>query len=395
MNLQSPISNPQSPADEGERTRRWRLILGADEQNQEQGGSLDQQDMAVDQALQQLYNNDKEGSMGDAIPDINRWLGDIRTYFPASVVRVMQQDAIDRLKLKKMLLEPELLQQIKPDVQLVATLLSFKRLMPQRTRETAREVVRKVVEELQQRLSNKLRQAVEGSINRASRKRRPRFKEINWGKTVQKNLKHYQPQYRSVIPEKLVGYGNKRTSLKDIILCIDQSGSMANSVVYASVLGATLASLTAVTTKLVAFSTSVADLSDQLHDPVEILFGPQLSGGTHIGRALAYCQGLVTRPQDTILVLISDLYEGGNKEQMMSHAADLVASGVTVIVLLTLEDSGAPSFSRDVAHNFLDLGIPCFACTPDLFPDLMAAAIEGRDIGRWAAMQDVVVFPNN
>lgn len=385
------------PADAGERSRRWRLILGkTDEEEASNSESLPQaSDQIIDQALQELYSEDRKGGLKDAIPDINRWLGDIRTYFPASVVRVMQQDAIDRLKLKKMLLQPELLSQIEPDVQLVSKLLSFRRMMPQQTRETARQVVRQVVEELQARLSQKVRQAVTGSINRASRKRRPRFKEINWGKTVQKNLKHYQPQYRSVIPEKLVGYGNRRTSLKDIILCLDQSGSMANSLVYASVLGASLASLTAVSTKLVAFSTAVADLSDHLHDPVEILFGPQLSGGTNIGRALGYCQGLITRPQDTILVLISDLYEGGKKEVMMTRVSELVASGVTVIVLLALEDGGQPNFNRDIAHQYLALGVPCFACTPDLFPDLMAAAIEGRDINRWAAMENVVVFPNN
>ncbi|MEM7112465.1 MAG: VWA domain-containing protein [Chloroflexota bacterium] len=382
---------------EDERIRRWRLALGKLEED-----AVDDEEMMtmpgdeiIDQALSDLYGDDKTGGLSDAQPDINRWLGDIRTYFPASIVRVMQQDALDRLKLKKLLLDPELLAQIEPDVQLVSTLLSFRRMMPSKTRESAREVVRKVVEELQAKLANKIRQAVQGSLDRAARKRRPRFKEINWGRTVQKNLKHYQPKYQSVIPERLVGYGNKRQSLRDIILCIDQSGSMSNSVVYASVMGASLASLTAVSTKLVLFSTKVVDMSEQLADPVDVLFGTMLRGGTNIGRALTYCQGLVTRPQDTILVLISDLFEGSNKDLMVQRAAELVNSGVQVITLLALEDGGKPSFDRKMAQQLDELGIPCFACTPDLFPDLMAAAIDGRDIKRWASLQGVVTYPVN
>lgn len=382
---------------EDERIRRWRMALGKLEED-----AADDQEMMtmpgdeiIDQALSDLYGDDKTGGLSDSQPDINRWLGDIRTYFPAPIVRVMQQDAIERLKLKKLLLDPDLLAQIEPDVQLVSTLLSFRRMMPQRTRESAREVVRKVVEELQAKMANKIRQAVQGSLDRAARKRRPRFKEINWGRTVQKNLKHYQPEYRSVIPERLVGYGNKRQSLRDIILCIDQSGSMTNSVVYASVMGASLASLTAVSTKLVLFSTSVVDMSEQLDDPVDILFGSQLRGGTNIGRALTYCQGLVTRPKDTILVLISDLFEGSNKELMVQRASELVGAGVQVITLLALEDGGKPSFDRKMAQRLDELGIPCFACTPDLFPDLMAAAIDGRDIKRWASLQDVITFPTS
>jgi hypothetical protein len=165
---------------------------------------------------------------------------------------------------------------------------------------------------------------------------------------------------------------------------------MAESVVYSSVFGAVLASLRSVRTRMVVFDTEVVDLTDDLDDPVDVLFGVQLGGGTDINRALAYCEGLVERPVDTVLVLISDLYEGGIAEEMLSRAQSLVDSGVTVVALLALSDSGHPSYDVDHAAALAGIGVPAFACTPDLFPDLMAAAIERRDLTQWAAANDLV-----
>ncbi|MDQ2732298.1 MAG: VWA domain-containing protein, partial [Armatimonadota bacterium] len=310
--------------------------------------------------------------------------------FPSAVVQFMQQDALDRLNLRQMLLEPEMLEAVDPDVHLVANLMALSSVMPGKTRETARLVVRKVVEELEQKLANPLRQAVMGSLNRAERTHRPRHNEIDWNRTILRNLRHYQPEYHTIVAETLSGYGRKRSALRDIILCIDQSGSMATSVVYASILGAVLATLPAVRTRLVVFDTSVVDLTDELDDPVDLLFGVQLGGGTDINRALTYCAGLVQQPGDTILVLISDLYEGGNAEEMHKRAAALVASGVQMIALLALSDDGAPSFSHSNAAALATLGVPAFACTPDQFPDLMAAAIDRQDIGVWAAREGIV-----
>jgi Mg-chelatase subunit ChlD len=324
------------------------------------------------------------------MPNVARWLGDIRNYFPTSVVRVMQQDALDRLGLRQMLLEPEMLAAAEPDVHLVSTLLSLKSLIPNKTRDTARQVVRKVVEDLQRKLASPTRQAVLGSLNRASRTRRPRHSEIDWNRTIRANLKHYQAKYRTVIPETRIGYGRKRSALREIILCMDQSGSMATSVVYAGLFGAVLASLPAVKTQVVAFDTSVVDLTAELHDPVELLFGTQLGGGTDINRALAYCQELIRQPHETILVLITDLYEGGNASEMLKRAAALLNAGVQLIVLLALSDDGAPGYDHRHAQALAAMGAPVFACTPDLFPSLMAAAISRQDIGQWAAAQEIV-----
>jgi predicted metal-dependent peptidase len=283
-----------------------------------------------------------------------------------------------------------MLEAVEPDVHLVATLISLKSVIPSKTLDTARQVVRKVTDDLMRKLASPMRQAVNGSLNRSIRNRRPRHNEIDWNRTIRANLRHYQPDYKTIVPETRIGYGRKRNALRDIILCVDQSGSMATSVVYSSIFGAVLASLPAVRTQMIVFDTSVVDLTEELHDPVDLLFGAQLGGGTDINRALSYCQGLVRRPTETILVLISDLYEGGNKVEMLKRAASLVASGVQVVALLALSDQGAPFYDHDNAAYFASLGVPAFACTPDQFPELMAAAISRQDLGIWAAKEGIV-----
>jgi Mg-chelatase subunit ChlD len=293
------------------------------------------------------------------------------------------------LGLRQLLLEPEMLETVEPDVHLVAELLSLAGAMKGKSKETARIVVRKCVEDVQRRLAEPTRQAITGALNRSIRNRRPRHREIDWNRTVRANLRHYQPLYKTVVPETRIGYGRKRSSLRDIILCIDQSGSMATSVVYSGIFGAVLASLPSVSTKVVVFDTSVVDLTEKLSDPVDVLFGTQLGGGTDIGRALAYCQSIMTRPAETIFVLISDLIEGGVRETLFKRAGSIINSGVTMITLLALSDDGAPSFDAANAADLATLGSPAFACTPDLFPELIAAAIQKRDIAQWAAGHDL------
>lgn len=165
---------------------------------------------------------------------------------------------------------------------------------------------------------------------------------------------------------------------------------MGASVVYSGVFGAVLASIPALRTHVVAFDTSVADLTEKMSDPVDVLMGVQLGGGTDINQALAYCQGLITRPRDTILVLITDLYEGGDNQEMLKRAAAMAGSGVRMVTLLALADTGAPGFDEKNAAALASFGVPSFACTPDKFPELMAAAIHGRELGLWAADQGLV-----
>jgi Mg-chelatase subunit ChlD len=379
---------------DAERLRRWRLALGA--AADDACGSPSGRDAAMDGALAALYDRDgrdepggrsgsRSGGLGGSAPRVARWLGDIREYFPSTVVQVMQADAIERLNLTQLLLEPEMLAAVEPDVHLVGTLLSLNRVMPDHTKEAARQVVRRVVDQLESRITQKTRAAVTGALNRATRINRPRHSDIDWDRTIRANLKHYQPAQRTVIPERLVGYGRRNTAIqRDVILCVDQSGSMAASVVYSGVFSAVLASMRSLRTSLVVFDTAVVDLTDQLTDPVEVLFGTQLGGGTDINRAIAYSQQLITNPRDSIFVLISDLYEGGVREQMLRRVAEMTAAGVQVVVLLALSDEGAPSYDRDNAAALAALGVPAFACTPEAFPDLMAAAIERRDLVSFA-----------
>lgn len=388
---------------ERERMRRWRLLLGSPAAEGlgfgAQGSQLSGTDHGVDAALAALYDaapdragrrDRRSAGLGASAPAVARWLGDIRAYFPSTVVQVMQRDAIDRLGLRRLLLEKEMLESVEPDVHLVGTLLSLNHLMPETTKATARQVVARVVAEVERRVAQRTRAAVSGALNRAARTHRPKPRDIDWNRTIAANLSRYQPSHRTVIPERLVGYGRRQQVVaKDVVLAIDQSGSMASSVVYASVFGAVLASMRAVKTSLVAFDTAVVDLTDRLADPVDVLFGTQLGGGTDINRAIAYCQGLVTRPRDTIFVLISDLYEGGIRDEMLARMAVLAADGVTVVALLALSDDGAPSYDHEHAAALAGLGIPAFACTPDAFPDLLALAIEGGDITAWAHRNDV------
>lgn len=369
-----------------EHIQRWRLVLGA-AADPKGVSTLSAEEQRMDKVLEALYDSDRQGGLGSSSPNVHRWLGDIRRYFPTPMVQIMQRDALERLGLRRMLLEPELLEQMEPDVHLVASLLSLSKSLPATTRETAKQVVRRVVEALEKRLRSPMQQAIEGSLHKSTRKRRPTLQEINWQRTIQVNLRHYSPELKAIIPEKLVGHGRRGQKLRDLILLLDQSGSMAGSMVYAAVLGSIMASLRTVNTRLIAFDTSVADLSEYLHDPVELLFAVQSGGGTDIRKALAYSKGLIRRPMDTILVLISDLYEGGNTREMMRYFSEIRASGVQCVTLLALSDKGAPAYDRQIADQLAAQGIPAFACTPELFPDLMAAAIRGADLGDWAAAQ--------
>lgn len=371
-----------------DRIQKWRLILGkpADPARKVE---LSGKEAELDRAVEALYDSNRKGGLGDSAPNVNRWLGDIRRYFPKPVVQIMQKDALERLGLYQMLSEPELLEELEPSVELIATLLSLKHVIPDQTKETARLVVRKLVEQLQRELENPMRQAISGALDRSAVNRRPRLREIDWHRTIRANLRHYQPDRKLLIPEVVLGYGRKERSLKHVILLVDQSASMAESLVYAGVLGAVLASLPSIQTHFLVFDTQVADLTEQVTDPVDLLFGLQLGGGTDIDRALALAQKRVERPTETVLVLISDLFEGGDAGSMLARMASLQALGVTIVSLLALDDRGAPAFDQGLATQLASMGIPAFACSPDRFPSLMGATLQGRNLSGWLSEEGI------
>ncbi|MFT7503382.1 MAG: hypothetical protein ACI91Q_002193, partial [Gammaproteobacteria bacterium] len=355
------------------------------------GQALVGDDRRIDAALGALYDRDdgngagvsgrrgggkRSGGLGRSKPGVVRWLGDIRAYFPTPLVQIMQRDAVERLDLKQLLLEPELLQSVEPDIHMVTLLVELNKMLPDETRATARQIIAQVLADIEARLVDQTRQAVRGALARSARTSRPRPGDIDWNHTIAANLKHWLPEHRTIIPERLVGHGRRQRSLaKDVVIAVDQSGSMADSVVYASLFGGVLAQLPALRTQFVAFGTSVTDLTPFLHDPVEVLFGVQLGGGTDIANALGYCQQLVERPRDSVLFLISDLYEGGNIELMYQRVAELVTSGVRVIALLALSDEGVPAHDYTNAAALTALGATVMATTPGEFPQVLADAL--------------------
>ncbi|CAN7662092.1 VWA domain-containing protein [Paenibacillus sp. LjRoot56] len=385
-----------------EQMKRWRLILGASSEEKLQSfgageAMLDEESRLMDEALAAIYddtggisaedaaqtgNSRKAAGLGPSSPKLAKWLGDIRTFFPPDVVSVIQSDAIERKGLKQLLFEPELLSQVKPDIQMVATLMALKGKIPEKTKDTARQLVKAVVDEIVKRLSQDLRRAVTGALNRRQHSPLPSASGLDWNTTIRKNLKNYNQERGLLLPDKVYFFDRARRSKEwTVILDIDQSGSMAGSVIYASIIGSIFASMPALDTRVVAFDTEVVDLSEQCAtDPVDMLFGIQLGGGTDINKSLAYCSSFIAEPKKTLFILVSDLYEGGNRTEMIQRLIDMHQSGMKTICLLALTDQGVPSYDDVVAKKLAQQGIPCFGCSPDKLPELIEGALKGQDL---------------
>jgi len=382
-----------------EQVKRWRLVLGASA-NDSLGQccnemTLSQEQLEMDQALAAIYDETaysesgggRSAGLGGSSPRLAKWLGDIRTYFKEDVVSVIQQDAIERRGLNQLLFEPEVLKNIQPNVQLVGTLMSLSGQVPERTKETARMVVRAVVDEIKLELEQRIRQAVLGALNRKEHSPIPNATSIDWKWTIGRNLKNYRPELGTIVPERVYFYSRaQKTNTWTVIVDMDQSGSMADSVVYGAVTGSIFASLPALKTRVVAFDTEVVDLTEKCgNDPVDMLFGVQLGGGTDINKSVAYCEQFIEEPSNTIFIMITDLYEGGNQAQLIRRLGEMVASGVKCICLLALSDNGKPSYDESLAKKLAALGMPCFACTPNRLPELLAGVLRGADLSDLAS----------
>ena len=365
-----------------EKQKKWRLILGnADPESGEDDLEQGSMEQGMDNVMEALYDEqDRKSGLGKSAPNVNRWLGDIRKYFPKSTVQLMQRDALDRLGLEQLLMEPELLESFEPDMDLISTIISLNHLLPDRTKETARIIVKKVVDEIMDRLKYPTRAAVRGALSRTHRERKKNPRYVDWNRTIRSNLKNYQVELDLIIPDHFIEHARRGKALKHIYLLVDQSASMYESIVYAGIFGAILGSLQTLETRLIVFDTNQLDLTHLLDDPVELLFGTQLGGGTDIGMAMRVALDSMTNPQETILFLISDLYEGASEDILLQQVSEAQNKGVRLINLLALNDKGKPSYDKELAREMAQFGATSFACTPDRFPDLLEAALEKKSL---------------
>lgn len=375
-----------------EQLKRWRLILGKEVDDKLNKPELGESFSVMDNALEAIYGDNsgkKEGKsagLGASAPNLAKWLTDIRTFFPEDVVSVIQADAIERKGITKLLLEPETLKSIKPDISMVGTLMALKGQIPEKSKESARMLVQCVVDEIMKRMEQDLRRAVTGSLNKLAHSPITNFAATDWKRTIKRNLQNYDVDKKRIIPEKFWFFERtKKQKAWTVVIDLDQSGSMCDSIVYASVMGSIFASMPALDTHVVAFDTNVVDLTELCrNDPVDMLFGVQLGGGTDINKSVNYCRGLISEPKKTMFILISDLYEGGVEAGLLRRLEEMHAEGVKVITLLALSDSGKPEYNEDLGKRISKLGIPCFACTPDRLPELIEAALKGFDLMRFS-----------
>jgi Mg-chelatase subunit ChlD len=376
---------------------RWRLALGPEAERA--GPHLDLAALAaeaealglaadepaeLERALEVVYGEGgapRGAGLGGSAPWLPRWLGAVRRLFSHDVVSLVQQDAIARRGLSALLLEPEALACLEPNVELVATLVAARGLIPDRAKEAARRIIREVVDDLRRRLESELRTAVLGALRRDRRSPLRSLRNLDWRRTLRESLRGWDAERRRLVPERLHFWANqRRRHERDVVLLVDQSGSMAESVVWAAVMAAIFASLDVLRTRLVLFDTEVVDMTPALQDPVEVLFSVQLGGGTDIHRAVAWAQErVVERPERTLLVLVSDLCEGGDREGLVARLKQLVDARVRAVCLLALTDSGRPAHDHDLAARLSAVGVPCFGCTPRLLPEVMERLLAGQD----------------
>ncbi len=375
-----------------EKLKRWRLILGSESQNKINsisgniGGSLglNQEQLLMDNALAQIYggnNNNSEKGAGNGMsnPQITKWLGDLRSIFAPMEVKIIQNDAIERKGLKQLLFEPEMLESLETDMSTASLLLMLKDQIPTRAKDNARAYIAKIVDEINRKLSDNLKRSVTAALNRKEHSPIPSAAALDYKMTIRRNLKNYNQELGVLLPEKFYFYERaSKSASRTIILDIDQSGSMGESVIYSSIMGCILASISSLKTHIVAFDTSVNDLTYMCDDPVELLYGIQLGGGTDINKSVAYCQELITEPSKTTMFLITDLYEGGNSAQLLRRLEEIKQSGVNLIVLLAISDSGKPCFDNRMAEKIASFDVPCFACPPERLPELLECALKRR-----------------
>ena len=377
-----------------DRIKRWRLILGEESEAEFSAmgdTSINVEQDLMDQALAAIYDNTSSGGgfgargagKGPSAPVVSKWLGDVRSLFDKELVSIIQADAMERCGLKQLMFEPELLEKLEPDLNLASMMLTLKDQIPKRSKEQVRSFIERIVEEINRLLADDIRRAVTAAVDRRRHSPIPSAAALDYKETIRRNLKNYNPDLKKLVPERFYFYDRTSKNISNrytVILDVDQSGSMGESVIYSSVISCILASLRSLKTHIVAFDTNVVDLTEKCDDPVDLLFGFQLGGGTDIEKSVAYCQQLIDTPKKTLFFLISDLMEGGSRAGLLRRLGEMKDSGVSVICLLAIADGGRPYYDEQIAGRIASMGIPCFACNPQKVPQLLERALKGQDL---------------
>ena len=346
-------------------------------------------DARMEAALDYLYSREykgrgvrdrnQAGSLDPSQINVPTWLGEARDLFPRETVEIIEKDALDRYGMTELVTDNETLEKLEPNMELLKTLLTFRGHLQGEVLNTARRVIRHVVEELKRKLETEVRRALSGRLNRFRHSPQKVAQNFDWRRTVRRNLKNYDTKRRQlVLREPHFFARNTRVLPWQVILCVDQSGSMADSVIHSAVMAGILAGLPMVRVKIVVFDTSIVDLSEHVEDPVEVLMSVQLGGGTDIGAALTYCEGLIENPHRTVLALISDFCEGASPDVMLGACGRMQEAGVKLIGLASLDQTVTPIYDHAMAERLVEKGMEVAALTPKHFAEWLAKVINSR-----------------
>lgn len=349
--------------------------------------ALGEEAAGMDNALEFLYGDDSAMKSRKFL--ITGWLEDIEKYFPGPIVALLQKEAIGRLDLKDLLHSAALLATLEPNKNLVLNLLQAKELIPEETRGEARNLVRRYIDKVREKYFFSLREKTRGAIRSGRRTYNPRPVDIDWKQTIRLNLKNYLPEYNTIVPTRVVGNTRTRQRTKHFFVLVDQSYSMAHSAIYAGIASSVLASLPLLKTRLIVFDTEMAELTDFLQDPVDLLFGIQMGGGTHITPVLEFVERETAFPSDTYILLISDLYEGYSEKRMLEVFRRLTGTGVRTAVLLSFAEKRLADYDKKMGQALSALQIPVLGCSVELFPDMIEAFFRDEDLLEWAVRNEV------
>ncbi len=369
---------------------RWRLVLGRAAEKHGVGLAPGMGHEDVDDVCGYLFDegsggrksgrkSGRKGGRGGGHPmTVPRWIDAVHELFPRAAREVLERELVSRRGIDQLLEQPRLLEKVEPNVELVKTLLTHKDLLNPKTRVLARKIIEKVVEELKEKIKVQVEPAIVGAIRRDRHSPRAVFRNLDLKTTVRRNLHNYDHDREQLIVDRLFFYAAERSKRPwHIVVVVDQSGSMLDSAVFSAIMASIFHELPAVRTSLLLFDTEVVDLSDQVGQPVDVLLQVQLGGGTNIARAMRYTQQLLREPGRTIVVLITDFYEGGSEQDLVRVTRDMAQSGVRLVGLGALGYDARPAFNRETAGRLRKVGMDVLACTPEKLAECMGQIIRG------------------